>query len=88
MAPPQGLILLHMIYREMLKNSSSKELLHQMAQYLIFSMNDPWDKEIQVCSNRIPGVTNGNALRGRSIISSSELKADVSYSDKLLFVVC
>jgi len=26
---------------------------------LIFSMKQPWDKEIQVCSNKVPGVING-----------------------------
>jgi len=26
---------------------------------LIFGMKQPWDKEIQVCANKVPGVING-----------------------------
>jgi len=41
MAPPKGLHLLHsdvQLYREMFKKSSSQELLHQMGQYLAWSI--------------------------------------------------
>jgi len=34
---PRGLNLYIVIYREMLKKSSSKELLHQIGQYLTWS---------------------------------------------------
>jgi len=37
MAPPQGLKLYIVIYREMLKKYSSQDLLHQMGQYLAWS---------------------------------------------------
>jgi len=30
----------------------------------IFSIDHPFDKDFQVCSNEVPGVTNGYALRG------------------------
>jgi len=35
---------------------------------LIFGMQHPWGKEIQVCSNKVPGVINGHALRGHNFI--------------------
>jgi len=28
----------------------------------------PWDKEIQVCANKVPGVINGSATRGHSFV--------------------
>jgi len=31
-------------------------------------MGHPWGKEIQLCSDKLPGVTNGHALRGYSFI--------------------
>jgi len=31
-------------------------------------MEHPKDYEIQVCSNEVPGVTNGHALRGHNFI--------------------
>jgi len=33
---------------------------------LIFGMEHAWGKEIQVCSNEVPGVINGHALRGHN----------------------
>jgi len=30
----------------------------------ILSMNHPLEKDVSVCSNKVPGVTNGQALRG------------------------
>jgi len=30
---------------------------------LIFGMEHPWEEEIQVCSNKVPGVTNDHAKR-------------------------
>jgi len=44
-----------------LKNYSSHELLAW-----IFGMKHPWDKEIQVCANKVPEVINGPNPRGRS----------------------
>jgi len=38
MAPPQGLKIYIVIYREMIKTSSSKDLLHQIGQYLAWSI--------------------------------------------------
>jgi len=38
MAPPQGLNFYIVIYRERLKISSSQELLHQIGQYLEWSI--------------------------------------------------
>jgi len=35
---------------------------------MMFVLDHPWGKEIQVCSNEGPGVTNGHALRGHSFI--------------------
>jgi len=35
---------------------------------LIFGMEHPWGKEIQVCSNEVPGVINGHTLRGHIFI--------------------
>jgi len=26
-------------------------------------MKQPWDKEIQICANKVPGVINGPTLR-------------------------
>jgi len=34
----------------------------------IFRMEHPYDKGIQVCSNEVPGVTNGHTLRGHNFI--------------------
>jgi len=51
MVRPRGLSFYIVIYREMLKKSSSQELLHQMGQYLAWSI--PQDKEIQVCSKSL-----------------------------------
>jgi len=34
----------------------------------MFSMDHPYDKEIQFCSNKVPGVTNGHALKGYRFI--------------------
>jgi len=31
-------------------------------------MEHPYGKEIQACSNEVPGVTNGHALRGHNFI--------------------
>jgi len=33
---------------------------------LIFGMKQPWDKETQLCANKVPVVTNGPAQRGPS----------------------
>jgi len=30
---------------------------------LIFGMKQPWDKKIQVCANKVPGVINGHTPR-------------------------
>jgi len=38
----------------MLNKFSSQELLHQVGQYLA-SMDHPYDKEIQVCLNKVTG---------------------------------
>jgi len=38
MAPPQGLNFYIVIYKEMFKKSSSQELLHQIGQYLAWSI--------------------------------------------------
>jgi len=46
-----------MEHREMLKKSSSQEPLGQ--NVLIFSMEHPWGKEIQICSNKDPRVMYG-----------------------------
>jgi len=35
---------------------------------LIFGMEHPWGKKIQVCSNKVSGVTNGHALRRQYFI--------------------
>jgi len=36
---------------------------------LLFNIERPWDKEIQVCnSNEVPGVLNDHALRGHRFI--------------------
>jgi len=35
---------------------------------MIFYTDHPWDWEIQVCSNKVPGVTNSHALRGHNLI--------------------
>jgi len=32
-------------------------------------MEHPQDKEIELCTNEVPGITNGHALRGHSCIS-------------------
>jgi len=45
-----------------LKTSSSHYPLAGMHLYLA------WGKEIQICSNKLPGVTNGHDLRGHSFI--------------------
>jgi len=34
---------------------------------LIFGMEYPWGKEIQVCSNKVTGVINDHALKGDKI---------------------
>jgi len=34
----------------------------------IFNMEHPWEKEIKMCSNKVPGVTNGYTLRGHIFI--------------------
>jgi len=49
-----------------LQKSFSHEPLAGML--LIFGMKHPWGKEIQVCSNEVPGVINGHALRGNNFI--------------------
>jgi len=41
MAPPQGLKLYIVIYREMLKKYSSQELLHQILNRTEFNMEHP-----------------------------------------------
>jgi len=38
---------------------------------LIFGIEHPWGKEIQVCSNEVPRVTNGHARRGHSFYPRS-----------------
>jgi len=48
-------------YREKLKQFSSEEL-HAAPNRTIFSVDHPQDKEIQVCSNKDPGVIYGLAL--------------------------
>jgi len=35
---------------------------------LIFGMEHSWGKEIQLCSNEVPRVTNGHSLRGQIFI--------------------
>jgi len=35
---------------------------------LIFSVEHPWDQEMEVCSYEVPWVTNDFALRGHSFI--------------------
>jgi len=35
---------------------------------LIFGMKQPWDKEIQGCANKVPGIINGPAPRGHTFI--------------------
>jgi len=54
MALPKGLKLLHIFLRTAASNGT------------IFSMEHPFDKEIQMCSNKVPGITNGHALRGHN----------------------
>jgi len=49
-----------------LQKSSSHEPLAQNT--LIFGVGHPWGKEIQICSNKLPGVINVHALRGHSFI--------------------
>jgi len=34
----------------------------------IFNIEHPQDKEIKMCSNKVPGVTNGHTLRGNIFI--------------------
>jgi len=34
----------------------------------IFRKEQPYDQEIQLCSNEVPGVANGHALRGHNFI--------------------
>jgi len=44
-------------------------LMNHWPEYaLIFGMEHPWGKEIQVCSNEVPEVINGHALRGHNFI--------------------
>jgi len=45
-----------------LQKSSSHEPLVGRHWYLA------WDKKIQICSNKLPGVINGHALRGHSFM--------------------
>jgi len=35
---------------------------------LKFGVEHPWGKEIQFCSNEVPGDINGHALRGHNFI--------------------
>jgi len=28
----------------------------------------PWDKEIKICANEVPGVINGHVLRGHTVV--------------------
>jgi len=38
--------------------------LQKSSSALIFGMEHPWGKEIQLCSNKVSGVTNFHALKG------------------------
>jgi len=37
---------------------------HIWPDALVFGMKHPWDKEIQLCTNNVPGVINGPTPRG------------------------
>jgi len=43
-------------------------LMNHWLECIYIFMEHPWGKEIQVCANEVPGVTNGHALRGHSFI--------------------
>jgi len=59
MAWPQRLKLL---YSEIIKKSSSQELLHQMGQYLAWII--PRKRRFKFVQIKFLGVINGHALRG------------------------
>jgi len=56
---------------------------------LIFGMEHPWDKEIQLYSNELPGVINGHALRGHSFICQKYFKvfSDMNHWPKIASIV-
>jgi len=47
-------------------------------------MEHPWDKEIQVCSNKLPGVTNDHALRGHTMYSFKQAYIAKTFKNILL----
>jgi len=54
---------------EMLKNPLFRNCMHAAPNGTIFCMDHPQVKEIQVCSNKVPGVINGHVLlRGRNFL--------------------
>jgi len=42
--------------------------MNDWPEYLGISMEHPFDKEFQLCSNEVPGVTSGYFLRGHNFI--------------------
>jgi len=43
-------------------------LINHRAECIDIAREHHWGKEIQVCSNEVPGITKGHALKGRSFI--------------------
>jgi len=64
----RGLNFYIVINREMLIKFSSQELLHQIGQYPYLVWIIPGTRVYQVCSNKVPGIINGHALMGHSVI--------------------